>query len=397
MKKILCFIVSIFVCIFVINICVDINAASTTYSATSYSNTKQNLSLTTGTTYNISGSYTFKDEYQTSHTVTISEEIKLVSGYNFLSSYYLDEYYSYFLYVIKSGSYYQIYFEFDDYSPATDDTAIYDYTSYSSSYGLQSYSLTFKSKGVNKPTISGVTEGSYYNSYKKVTYSDLDGDITSATYQVNGGTKYSFTSGSSVGQQGKITITVNDEMGNSVAVNYYQDLTYPTISGVSANAKYNTYKTISYSDNYGISSAYYQVNGGSKVTLSNNTSIQQQGTILITITDLAGNVKTITYYQDVTAPTINAPNLVTVYANNPASINDIKALVTVTDNICSSSQITVTYEDHFTGYEEIAGTYYVYVYAVDMYNNSSTKTIRIDVKDVSAPRVFFGMSFARTS
>ena len=51
-----------------------------------------------------------------------------------------------------SGNY-QVYFELEEYSDSTDDYYYYDYTTYSSSYGLQNYSFTIEDKSVVIPTL----------------------------------------------------------------------------------------------------------------------------------------------------------------------------------------------------------------------------------------------------
>lgn len=382
MKKVL---LSITICFMVMMIGISLTkvyAQSFNYQASSYLATKQQTSLIKGASYNLSGAYCFIDDNGSRHTFNINKLVKIYNSTT-IDYYCMDDYYSYSLYLDQDLYIKLLCYEYDE---GADDNYTYDYTSYSSSKGLQSYNLTFTSAGTNAPVITGVTNETYYNSFQHVYYSDVDNDIVSATYQINGGEAVSFSSGIQITSLGKITITVIDETGNTTVLNYYQDFQNPNISGVVANGKYNTYKTISYSDNLGISSATYTVNNGVSKTLNNNTSVKEEGEILITVVDKAGNSSQIKYYQDVTAPTISAPDSVTSYVYNPVSISDIASLISVTDNM---STFTITYQDNYSGNEHNPGIYQIVVVAVDSYSNRSEKIIYVNVIDDQAPRIYF--------
>ncbi|MGM9971839.1 MAG: hypothetical protein ACI35W_05465, partial [Anaeroplasmataceae bacterium] len=296
----ICLMCSIFVLSFGKNI-----YGATTISSSSYSNCRQTISLTKGNKYTFNGSYTFKNESKSSVSGTISKTLTLTTGYNTLAVYsYTDNYTYYFYLLYKTSTTYQIYFEFEDYNDSTDESTYTDYTSYSSSYGLQSFSLTYSLVDSTPPTISGATNGSKYTSDRTITYSDNVG-VSTAYYKVNSGSSVNFSSGTTISAEGTIYVYVADSNGNSASITYYVDKTKPTISGATNGSKYTSNRTITYSDSNGVSTAYYTINGGSQVSFSSGTTINGEGTIYVYVVDSYGNSNSITYYVDKTKPTIS--------------------------------------------------------------------------------------------
>ncbi|MFB7141106.1 Ig-like domain-containing protein [Gottfriedia sp. NPDC056225] len=80
------------------------------------------------------------------------------------------------------------------------------------------------------------------------------------------------------------------------------DKTLPTIKGVTNNAYYKVNKTVQISDNVGILTATYTINGKS-YPYSSSKVYSASAKYTVTVTDLKGNKRTVVFYIDKKAPT----------------------------------------------------------------------------------------------
>ncbi len=94
------------------------------------------------------------------------------------------------------------------------------------------------------------------------------------------------------------------------------------------------------------------------------------------------------YYRDTDAPTITAPETVTMSYQLRTKISDIiKNHVSVQDTIDQAPVLTVT-QDEYTGNERRIGTYNVTVEATDSAHNTVSKSFTITVTDDIAPVIY---------
>ncbi|HRX63872.1 MAG TPA: S-layer homology domain-containing protein [Candidatus Absconditabacterales bacterium] len=140
------------------------------------------------------------------------------------------------------------------------------------------------------PDVLGVSDGSYYNSDKVITYSDTN--ISGATMDGTG-----FPSGSTISSTGSHTLIVEDLAGNSTTITFYIDKTYPTYGDISDGTYYNTTVNPTYSDANSVSATLNGVpfNSGDPVSVDNPYTL--------IITDIAGNSVTVNFVVDKTDPT----------------------------------------------------------------------------------------------
>ena len=135
-----------------------------------------------------------------------------------------------------------------------------------------------------KPTISGVTNGKYYNQTKTIKFSDKRG-IKSAT--LNG---KAVKSGTKVGRTGKYTLKVTDKAGNIRQATFVIDKVNPTITGVTNGKTYRSTRTIKFSDKYGVKTA--TLNGN---TIRSGKKVSRPGKYTVRVTDKSGNIRTVKF------------------------------------------------------------------------------------------------------
>lgn len=157
------------------------------------------------------------------------------------------------------------------------------------------------------PVISGVEDGSSYNTNKTISFSDSLTGIKEI--RVNGNvitsSKYSAT------EEGSYSISAIDNVGNTNSLNFKIDKTAPSISIVGNDeATSSVYKTVkvNYSDNdidvakYSYSATSYETPTNS---FSSGTSFTTEGYYSISVTDKAGNVTSKNFRIDKSSPVIS--------------------------------------------------------------------------------------------
>ncbi|MGN7360676.1 S-layer homology domain-containing protein [Paenibacillus sp. SAFN-054] len=136
------------------------------------------------------------------------------------------------------------------------------------------------------PIISGISNGKLYNMDQTVTFDE-------GTATLNGGP---FTSGATISQDGNYTLVVTDKAGNSTTVTFSIDKTPPTVTGVTDGGNYNTDQTITFNEGNAL------LNGKS---YTSGTTISEEGSYTLVITDAAGNVTTVNFSLDITKPVVS--------------------------------------------------------------------------------------------
>ncbi|MFJ7734765.1 S-layer homology domain-containing protein [Lysinibacillus sp. NPDC097287] len=146
------------------------------------------------------------------------------------------------------------------------------------------------------PTVSGVTAGGKYK--EMVTPSFNEGTAT-----LNG---VAFTSGTEIDQDGGYTLVVTDAAGNVATVSFEIDMTAPTVTGVSNGGSYNSKVTV------GFNEGTATLNG---VAFAKDTEIDKDGAYTLVVTDAVGNVTTVNFTIDTTAPSVTGVSDGEVYKN----------------------------------------------------------------------------------
>lgn len=135
------------------------------------------------------------------------------------------------------------------------------------------------------PVVTGVENGKYYNNNRTPVFNE-------GTAKLNGN---SFTSGTAVSAEGSYTLVVTDAAGNVTTVSFTIDKTAPVVTGVTNNAYYNTDVTPEFNEGTA------KLNGSD---FTSGTKLTLEGSYTLVVTDNAGNVTTVTFTIDKTAPVV---------------------------------------------------------------------------------------------
>jgi len=166
------------------------------------------------------------------------------------------------------------------------------------------------------PAVSGVTEGSSYNTDQSVTFNE-------GTATMNGAP---FASGTTVSAEGQYTLVVTDAAGNVTTVSFTIDKTSPVITGLTAGINnYTSPLTIGF--NEGVAT----LNGKPFVT---GTKITSSGNYTLVVTDEAGNQTSVTF-------TLNIPTSPSGSGSDPGSSSGSSSASSSSSSSSSSSVLEI--------------------------------------------------------
>jgi hypothetical protein len=135
------------------------------------------------------------------------------------------------------------------------------------------------------PVVIGVEDGMYYNSNRTPTFNE-------GTATLNDG---EFTSGETISVEGNYTLIVTDDAGNVTTVNFTIDKTPPVVIGVTDGSYYKENLIITFNEGTAT------LNDGEFTT---GGTVSVEGNYTLIVTDLAGNITTVNFVLDKTAPVI---------------------------------------------------------------------------------------------
>jgi len=136
------------------------------------------------------------------------------------------------------------------------------------------------------PLVTGVVDGSYYNDPPKAAV------FTETTATLNGA---AYLSGTPITADDLYTLVVTDLAGNVTTITFTIDTIDPVVTGVEHNQYYNTDRTITFNEGSATLNS---------VPFTSGTTVTAEGTYVLIVTDLAGNVTTINFVIDKTAPIV---------------------------------------------------------------------------------------------
>ncbi|MFD0826992.1 lamin tail domain-containing protein [Neobacillus sp. M.A.Huq-85] len=137
------------------------------------------------------------------------------------------------------------------------------------------------------PTVTGVADNSYYNKNVTITFNK-------GTATLNG---EAFESRTKVSEEGTYTLIVKDRAGNETTVHFTIDKTAPVVTGVKEKGLYNHDVVVEFNEQGGL------LNGES---VPSGVVVSMDGSYTLTVTDQAGNVTTVNFIVDQTAPVLKA-------------------------------------------------------------------------------------------
>jgi hypothetical protein len=171
------------------------------------------------------------------------------------------------------------------------------------------------------PEVTGVEDGMYYNTDRTITF--LEGTATLNTVP--------FTSGTIVTNEGTYELIVTDLAGNITTISFVIDKTDPVVTGVEDGMFYNTDRTITFLEG----SATLNT-----VPFTSGTTVTDEGTYELIVTDLAGNITTIDFVIDTTAPVVSGVED-GMYYNTDRTITFLEGTATL-NTVPFTSGTTVT-------------------------------------------------------
>ncbi|MBQ4897604.1 S-layer homology domain-containing protein, partial [Paenibacillus sp. Marseille-P2973] len=177
------------------------------------------------------------------------------------------------------------------------------------------------------PTVTGVTDGSNYNTDQTITFTEGNALLNDQPY----------TSGTTISAEGSYTLVVSDAAGNATTVSFTIDKTKPVVSGVEDGKLYNTDKTVTFDEGKAT------LNDASFVS---GDTVSHDGDYTLIVTDKAGNVTTIHFAIDQTAPVVTGITNGKSY-NTDQTITYIEGTATLNDEPYSSGT-TVSEEGSYT-------------------------------------------------
>ncbi|OMD49739.1 S-layer homology domain-containing protein [Paenibacillus odorifer] len=140
---------------------------------------------------------------------------------------------------------------------------------------------------INKtaPTVTGVADGTSYNVDRTITFNE-------GTATMNG---HQFTSGATVSAEGDYTLVVSNAAGNITTVNFTIDKTIPKVTGAADGESYNVDRTVTFNEGTAT------LNGS---PFTSGATVSAEGSYKLIVTDAAGNVTTVNFSINKTAPTV---------------------------------------------------------------------------------------------
>ncbi|MDQ6600373.1 lamin tail domain-containing protein [Bacillus salipaludis] len=170
------------------------------------------------------------------------------------------------------------------------------------------------------PTVTGVADNSYYNKNVTITFNK-------GTATLNG---EAFDSGTKVSEEGTYTLVVRDKAGNETTVHFTIDKTAPVVTGVKDQGLYNHDVAIEFNEQGGL------LNGKS---VPSGVVVSEDGTYTLTVTDQAGNVTTVNFIVDQTAPVLK------VAVDKP--------ILSVPNNKLENIKVNLEYSDALSGIDSV--------------------------------------------
>ncbi|MFX3636020.1 MAG: S-layer homology domain-containing protein [Candidatus Pristimantibacillus sp.] len=170
------------------------------------------------------------------------------------------------------------------YSSGTDITQDGAYTLIVSDPAGNSTTVTFKIDTI-APDVVGVANGGIYNTSKTITFNE-------GTATLNGA---AFVNNTQVTLDGVYTLVVTDDAGNKTTVIFEIDKSAPTVTGITNNGNYKETVTVSFNEGTA------NLNGAA---FANGADIDQDGSYTLVVTDVAGNVTTVSFKIDTVAPIV---------------------------------------------------------------------------------------------
>jgi hypothetical protein len=210
------------------------------------------------------------------------------------------------------------------------------------------------------PEVTGVEDGMYYNTDRTITF--LEGTATLNTVP--------FTSGTTVSAEGTYELIVTDLAGNITTIDFVIDKTDPEVTGVEDGMYYNTDRTITFLEGTATLNT---------APFTSGTTVSAEGTYELIVTDLAGNITTINFVIDKTAPVVTGVED-GMYYNTDRTITFLEGTATL-NTVPFTSGTTVSAE----------GTYELIV--TDLAGNITTIDFVIDKTDPEVTGVEDGMYY----
>lgn len=150
------------------------------------------------------------------------------------------------------------------------------------------------------PNVTGVSDKAIYNT--TVTPVTTDTDIKTIVLTNNGEEVKDYTLGDDIEDEGNYVLTVTDNVGNTTVISFQIDTTAPVVNGVKVNDELKV-ATPTTTDT-DVKEVALTKDGDDVENYTLGTTLSEEGSYVLTVTDKAGNVNTINFIIDTTKPEI---------------------------------------------------------------------------------------------
>lgn len=244
-------------------------------------------------------------------------------------------------------------------------------------------------------SVSGVSDGSYYPSPVTITYSVSDANLDTQSATLDGNP---FSSGNTVSSEGQHTLHIEatDKAGNNrvVDITFTIDMTAPSIvfNNIVEGGSYNPpfVPDIDIIDDS--PTTYDATLNGSPYILGTSIDTTGSYTLVINVTDAAGNLSSETRHFNLVDYDVSPPSVIFSGFTDGGYYNiDIDPVVTVSD-VSGVDYYTVdvyrngSYIGPLSGPYSQEGIYLIEVYAVDNLGNDTTATASFTI-DKTPPSI----------
>lgn len=184
---------------------------------------------------------------------------------------------------------------------------------------VETFEVKIKIVDTTEPIINNIVDGQYFNT-------DVTPEIIEAGPYIMllNGQEYN---GDVITEEGTYTLIVTEDIdeGKAIQVTFTIDKTAPTIVGPTDGEYYQAGGIILIEDT-NLDTIVVTLNGEEISFVNDETILSEEGVYVITVTDKAGNITTITFTIDKTAPVVNVE-----YSNKGTELIE-SVTVTITSN-----------------------------------------------------------------
>lgn len=214
------------------------------------------------------------------------------------------------------------------------------------------------------PAIEGIDDNGVYNTNRTLTYDE--GEAT-----LNG---VSFSFGGTVSEEGSYTFVVTDLAGNATTFTFTIDKTAPVVTGVERYGIYNHDRVISFNEGSATLNGHDFVSG---------STVSEEGVHTLLVSDLAGNVTSVEFTIDKTAPLVSGLDQ-SVYVNNTPSITWTEGTATLDGYPFTNGYMVGSFGSHTFELVDLAGNKTIKTFDIVLSQTTGLSAVSASYNSITA-------------